>query len=52
MVNQTYPPEKYFGPAIGGVRGSGAPLIVTSNIHLIVGLEFVNILGIQGVMAV
>ena len=33
IVNQSYPPKKYFGPPIGGVRGVGGtsdqpPLLV------------------------
>ena len=46
------PPKIYFGPPIGGLGGSGAPLISPPNSHFIGGPESVKILGVQGILAV
>ena len=54
IVNQSYPAKKYFGPPpIGGVGGSGSPIIGTPISHFIGGSESVKkYLGFRGIMAV
>ena len=51
IVNQSYPPKKYFGPPIGGLGGLGSPIIDTPISHFIGGSEYVKILGVRGIMA-
>ena len=47
IVNQSYPPKKFFGPPIVGVMGvSGSPIISTPISHFIGGSESVKILGV------
>ena len=54
IFNQSYPPNKFFGPphGIGGVGGLGSPIISTPISHFIKGSESVKLLGVRGIMAV